>query len=92
VLADQFEGRGLNIPNDLVYAIDGSMYFSDLCFRDPPPNPSHRLFRPLPNHTPQGKLRVASRDCQRPNGMALTALNRSYTSPIAAIARSGSTM
>jgi gluconolactonase len=73
VLADQFEGRGLNIPNDLVHAIDGSTYFSDLRFRDPPPNPARTDFSALYQITPQGKVRVASRDCQRPNGMALTA-------------------
>jgi gluconolactonase len=73
VLADQSEGKGLNIPNDLVYAIDGSIYFSDLRFRDPPPNPARTDFSALYQITPQGKLRVASRDCQRPNGMALTA-------------------
>jgi gluconolactonase len=73
VLADQFEGKGLNIPNDLVYAIDGSIYFSDLRFRDPPPDPTRTDFSALYQITPQGKLRAASRDCQRPNGMALTA-------------------
>ncbi len=73
VLADQFEGKGLNIPNDLVYAIDGSIYFSDLRFRNPPPNPARTDFSALYRITPQGKLRVASRDCVRPNGMALTA-------------------
>jgi gluconolactonase len=73
VLADQFEGKGLNIPNDLVCAIDGSIYFSDLRFRDPPPNPARTDFSALYQITPQGKVRVASRDCQRPNGMALTA-------------------
>ncbi len=73
VLAEQFEGRGLNIPNDLVCAIDGSIYFSDLRFRDPPPNAARTDFSALYQITPQGKLRVASRDCERPNGMALTA-------------------
>src|ERR1035437_4005748 len=47
VLADQFEGKGLNIPNDLVYAIDGSIYFSDLRFRNPPPNPARTDFSAL---------------------------------------------
>ena len=73
VLADQYQGRGLNIPNDLVCAIDGSVYFSDLRFRTPPPNPARTDFSALYQITPQGKVRVVSRDCVRPNGMALTA-------------------
>jgi gluconolactonase len=73
VLAGQYEGKGLNIPNDLVAAIDGSIYFSDLRFRDPPPNPAKTDFSALYQITRQGKVRVVSRDCQRPNGMALTA-------------------
>jgi gluconolactonase len=73
VLADRYEGKGLNIPNDLVRAVDGSIYFSDLRFRTPPPNPARTDFSALYQITPQGEVRVASRDCQRPNGMALTA-------------------
>jgi gluconolactonase len=76
VLAHEYEGKGLNIPNDLVYAIDGSIYFSDLRFRTPPPNPERTDFSALYQITPQGEVRVASRDCVRPNGMALTADQR----------------
>ncbi|HUZ46497.1 MAG TPA: SMP-30/gluconolactonase/LRE family protein [Terriglobia bacterium] len=73
VLADQFEGKGLNLPNDLVCAIDGSIYFSDLLFRNPLPNPARTDFSALYQITPRGKVRVVSRDCARPNGIALTA-------------------
>lgn len=73
VLADRYEGKGFNIPNDLVRAVDGSIYFSDLRFRTPPANPARTDFSALYRITPQGEVRVASRDCQRPNGMALTA-------------------
>ena len=47
VLADQFEGKSLNIPNDLVYAMDGSIYFSDLRFRNPPQPGPHGLLHSL---------------------------------------------
>lgn len=72
VLADNFEGKKLSVPNDLVYAIDGSIYFSDLHFRDTPADGIHTDFSALYQITPQAKLRVVSRDCERPNGMALT--------------------
>jgi gluconolactonase len=50
---------GLKAPNDLVYAIDGSIYFSDL--------PASRLYQ----ITPRGRVRVAAQDCRGPNGVAL---------------------
>ena len=69
VLAAAFEGARLNNPNDLVYAIDGSIYFSVIQARGSaiPGNPA------LYQITRKGELRVASRECTRPNGVALAA-------------------
>jgi len=69
VLATAFEGARLNNPNDLVYAIDGSIYFSVIQARGSatPGNPA------LYQITRKGELRVASRECTRPNGVALAA-------------------
>ncbi|MBI1895270.1 MAG: SMP-30/gluconolactonase/LRE family protein, partial [Acidobacteria bacterium] len=49
---------GLERPNDLVYAIDGSIYFSDL--------PKSRVYQ-----ITQGQVRLAADDCAAPNGVAL---------------------
>jgi gluconolactonase len=49
----------LKRPNDVVYAIDGSVYFTDL--------PAGVLY----HITRTGEVRAASRECQRPNGVAL---------------------
>jgi gluconolactonase len=46
-------------PNDLVYAIDGSVYFTDM-----PAATVHQVTR-------GGEARVVARDCRRPNGIAL---------------------
>ncbi len=73
VLADAYEGKKLNIPNDLVYAIDGSIYFSDLRERNAVADPEHTDFSALYQLTSKGELRIASRDCARPNGVALSA-------------------
>src|SRR5262245_4239199 len=57
--------KGLNNPNDLVYSIDGSIYFSDLA-------PRGAAGKSLVYHTTRkGDLRVASEDCERPIGVAL---------------------
>ncbi len=67
VLAAAFEGARLTSPNDLVYAIDGSIYFSVIQPRGSagPENPA--VFQFARN----GQLRLASRECARPNGVAL---------------------
>jgi gluconolactonase len=54
VLADQ-----LHAPHDLVYAIDGSIYFSDTT--------ASTIYQ----ITRKGAVRVVSRDCELPNGVAL---------------------
>jgi gluconolactonase len=51
--------EGLEGPNDLVYAIDGSIYFTDL--------PRSRVYQ----ITRKGEVRVAAGDCTGPNGVAL---------------------
>lgn len=72
ILADAYQGKKLNIPNDLVYAIDGSIYFSDLRPRNAVADAEHTDFSALYHLTPKGELRIASRDCDRPNGVALS--------------------
>jgi gluconolactonase len=58
ILADAFEGSRLTDPTDLVYAIDGSVYFSV----------SKQAVYQV---TRQGKLRLATRECEGPSGVAL---------------------
>jgi gluconolactonase len=58
VLADQ-----LHTTNDLVYAIDGSIYFSDMA-RAPEVSAIYQIMR-------NGEVRGVSRDCELPSGVAL---------------------
>ncbi|HWC00704.1 MAG TPA: SMP-30/gluconolactonase/LRE family protein [Bryobacteraceae bacterium] len=53
-------GGQIQHPNDLVYAIDGSVYFSDL-----PAGVVYQVTR-------RGEIRAAARDFERPNGVALS--------------------
>jgi gluconolactonase len=50
---------GVQAPNDLVYAIDGSVYFSDL--------PGRKVYQV----TRKGELRAVASDFDAPNGVAL---------------------
>ena len=74
VLADRFEGRRLNSPNDLVYAANGSLYFTD------PPFGLPRVFddsRKELAHSGvyrwyEGRVQLLVSDLTGPNGIALS--------------------
>jgi gluconolactonase len=70
VLADRFEGKRLNRPNDVVCRSDGSLYFTDpglrvpLAERELPQAGVYRL-------APGGGLELIA-DCEYPNGLAFS--------------------
>jgi gluconolactonase len=74
VLAEGYEGRRLNSPNDLVWRSDGTLYFTD------PPFGLPRFFDDPRKELPwsgvyawkDGSLRLASRDLLGPNGLAFS--------------------
>jgi gluconolactonase len=74
-LADRFEGKRLNSPNDLVFRSNGDIYFTD------PPyglarlneNPAKELdFNGVFRLTPQGELSLLTRELTFPNGVAFS--------------------
>ena len=74
VLADSYEGKRLNSPNDLVYRSDGTLFFTD------PPFGFPKLFNDARKQLPfsgvysiyKGALRLVSKDFTGPNGIALS--------------------
>jgi gluconolactonase len=74
VLAESFEGKRLNSPNDLVYRSDGALYFTD------PPFGLPELFDDPRKQLPysgvflwqHGTLRLAAKDLKGPNGIAFS--------------------
>jgi gluconolactonase len=87
VLAERYQGKRLNSPNDLVYRADGSLYFTDPPYglptqsdNDPQKDlPFNGVYR-IPNATshPAGappddrKLQLIIKDLTRPNGIAFS--------------------
>ncbi len=74
LLADSFEGKRLNSPNDLVYKSDGSLYFTDppfglpMFFNDPRKRlPYSGIFR-----WRDGQLSLQAKDLSGPNGIAFS--------------------
>jgi gluconolactonase len=75
VLADSYEGRRLNSPNDLVYRSDGTLYFTDPAFGLPDvlEDPDKELpFQGVFAVRPDGSMVVVADDLEGPNGLAFS--------------------
>jgi gluconolactonase len=75
VLADRFEGRRLNSPNDLVYRSDGTLYFTDPAFGLPEQtdDPKKELpFTGVFRVSPDGEVTLVDDELSGPNGIALS--------------------
>jgi gluconolactonase len=74
VLADRFEGKRLNSPNDLVYRSDGALFFTDPFFGLPKfrDDPRRELDVAGVYALVDGTLRLASGELSGPNGIALS--------------------
>ena len=87
ILADSYQGKPLNSPNDLVYKSDGSLYFTDPPYglrtqKDDDPekklsaNGVYRILNAVdqkPGAQPsRGKLELLVTDLTRPNGIAFS--------------------
>ena len=74
VLADSYQGKRLNSPNDLVYRSDGALFFTD------PPFGFPKFFNDLRKQLPfsgvysiyKGKLQLLTKELTGPNGIALS--------------------
>ena len=87
VLAEQFQGKRLNSPNDIVVRSDGSIYFTDPPYGVQPstpgvPRPAGWWTRPIPGKeqaangvyriAPDGTLHLLVDDFALPNGLAFS--------------------
>jgi len=82
VLADSYQGKRLNSPNDLVYASNGTLYFTDPPFGLPQFHDDPRrelafsgIYRLIPGLIPglrSGRLELLGSELTGPNGIALS--------------------
>lgn len=75
VLADRYDGRRLNSPNDLVYRSDGTLYFTDPPFGLPKffDDPRKELpFSGVYRVGKDGAVRLVTSDLTGPNGLAFS--------------------
>ena len=74
VLADKYEGKRLNRPNDLVYRSDGALFFTDPPFGLPKfyDDPRKELSYSGVFALYKGQLKLVSTDLKGPNGIAFS--------------------
>jgi gluconolactonase len=74
VLADRYQGKRLNSPNDLVYKSDGSLYFTDPPFGLPKvyDDPAKELPYSGVFRLADGNLQLVGKDLIGPNGLAFS--------------------
>lgn len=74
-LADKYDGKRLNSPNDLVYKSNGDLYFTDPIYGLPKgaEDPARELdFCGVYRLSPSGKLTLLTKEITRPNGIAFS--------------------
>ncbi|HJZ93211.1 MAG TPA: SMP-30/gluconolactonase/LRE family protein [Gemmataceae bacterium] len=74
-LADKYDGKRLNSPNDLVIKSNGDIYFTDPPYGLPKieKDPAKELdFQGVFRLTPKSELTLMTKDMSRPNGIALS--------------------
>ncbi|MBN2238148.1 MAG: SMP-30/gluconolactonase/LRE family protein [Dehalococcoidales bacterium] len=73
VLADSYQGKRLNSPNDVIAGHSGCVYFTDpFTFFDGPKPPKELDFHGVFRVTAEGKLKVVADDYKFPNGLAFS--------------------
>jgi len=74
ILADRFEGKRLNSPNDIVVKSDGSVYFTDPPYGLPKMDQDPQKELPFNGvyRIAGKKLELLTRDMSAPNGLAFT--------------------
>ena len=73
ILAERYDGRRLNSPNDVVVRSDGSIYFTDPSFGSGSPAKWKELsFNGVYSITADGELFLLADDFEMPNGLAFS--------------------
>jgi gluconolactonase len=70
VLADRYEGRRFNSPNDVVVGPDHAIYFTDPTLDLPRGQRQETPFQGVYRLDPQGNVELLTKDLSQPNGLA----------------------
>ena len=72
ILADHFEGKKLNSPNDVIVGPDGALYFTDPTLDLVAGEKQEIPFQGVYRLDDKGSLRLLTKDLTQPNGLAFS--------------------
>ncbi|MBV9343115.1 MAG: SMP-30/gluconolactonase/LRE family protein, partial [Acidobacteria bacterium] len=72
ILADRFEGKKFNSPNDVVVGPDGALYFTDPTLDLPSGAKQEIPFQGVYRLDAKGEVRLLTKDLTQPNGLAFS--------------------
>ncbi len=72
ILADNFEGKKFNSPNDVISGPDGALYFTDPTLDLPEGQKQEIPFQGVYRLDPSGSVRLLTKDLTQPNGLAFS--------------------
>ena len=72
ILADHFEGKKFNSPNDVIVGPDGALYFTDPTLDLPKGEKQEISFQGVYRLDKNGKVTMLTKDLSQPNGLAFS--------------------
>jgi gluconolactonase len=72
VLADRFEGKRFNSPNDVVIGPDGAIYFTDPTLDLPPGEKQEIPYQGVYRLNDKGEVQLLTKELTQPNGLAFS--------------------
>jgi gluconolactonase len=72
ILADHFEGKKFNSPNDVIVGPDGALYFTDPTLDLPKGEKQEIPFQGVYRLDKNGKVSLLTKDLSQPNGLAFS--------------------
>ena len=72
VLADRYEGRKFNSPNDVIIGPDGAIYFTDPTLDLPKGEKQEIPFQGVYRLGPEGHVQLLTKELSQPNGLAFS--------------------
>jgi gluconolactonase len=72
ILADRFEGKRFNSPNDVVIGPDGALYFTDPTLDLPEGQKQELPYQGVYRLDPSGKVTLLTKEMSQPNGLAFS--------------------